>query len=273
MTGVQTCALPISSAEKSSRSEDVSEEELVPKRGGMSVVWEYFGFSRDDHAQSKVLCKECRAVVATVTGNTTNLYHHLKHNHKQLYEECSAKKSESTVRSASCHDAAPGVKQKSIAQMFESVTPYDLGSRRHKEITDAITYYLAKDMVPFKTVSKEGFVHLLNKVDKRYKIPSRRHFSHVAVPEMYAQCVRSVQSELKQIEFFACTTDLWSSRTTEPYVSLTVHFINQDFELKSRCLQTSYFPEEHSGENSSGLARRFDELEFARRVPGVCYHG
>ena len=128
-------------------------------------------------------------------------------------------------------------------------------------------------MVPFKTVSKEGFVNLLNKVDKQYKIPSRRHFSHVAVPEMYAQCVKSVQSELKQIEFFACTTDLWSSRTTEPYVSLTVHFINQDFELKSRCLQTSYFPEEHSGENSSGLARRFDELEFARRVPGVCYHG
>ena len=42
---------------------------------------------------------------------------------------------------------------------------------------------------------------------------------------------------------------MWSSRTTEPYLSLTVHFANDNFELKSRCLQTAYFPTDHTGEN------------------------
>ncbi|GAA6084883.1 ceramide transfer protein isoform X1 [Tachysurus ichikawai] len=46
---------------------------------------------------------------------------------------------------------------------------------------------------------------------------------------------------------FFTTTDLWSSRTTEPYISLTVHFVDEEFELKSRCLQTSYF--DYTGEN------------------------
>lgn len=28
-----------------------------------------------------------------------------------------------------------------------------------------------------------------------------------------------------------------------------MHFVNEEFELKSRCLETSYFPDDHRGEN------------------------
>lgn len=51
------------------------------------------------------------------------------------------------------------------------------------------------------------------------------------------------------MEYYAATTDWWSSRITEPYISLTVHFINEDFQFKSRCLQTAFFPEDHTSEN------------------------
>lgn len=51
------------------------------------------------------------------------------------------------------------------------------------------------------------------------------------------------------LTFFSTTTDLWSSTTTEPCISLTVHFVNEEFELKSSCLQTPYFPDDHTGEN------------------------
>lgn len=42
---------------------------------------------------------------------------------------------------------------------------------------------------------------------------------------------------------------MWSSRTTEPYLSLTVHFVNDNFELKSHCLQTAYFPTDYTRGN------------------------
>jgi len=32
-------------------------------------------------------------------------------------------------------------------------------------------------------------------------------------------------------------------------MSLTVHYIDDNYEIKSRCLQTAYFPENHTGEN------------------------
>ena len=42
---------------------------------------------------------------------------------------------------------------------------------------------------------------------------------------------------------------MWSSQTTEPYMSYTVHFVTDDCELKSRSLQTLYLPQDHTGEN------------------------
>ncbi|XP_059417293.1 E3 SUMO-protein ligase ZBED1-like [Carassius carassius] len=104
-------------------------------------------------------------------------------------------------------------------------------------------------MVPIATVGKRGFLHLMNTIDKRYNIPSRTYFSRIAIPQMYEHTSDRVMLELRDVEHFACTTDLWSSRTTEPYISLTVHFIDKAFKMRSLCLQTAYFPSEHSGEN------------------------
>ncbi|KAL6469047.1 hypothetical protein MHYP_G00225710 [Metynnis hypsauchen] len=140
-------------------------------------------------------------------------------------------------------------RQTSVTQAFDRIAPYEKSSQRHREITDAIAKYLAKDMVPIYTVSKNGFQNLLLTLDKRYQLPSRTYFSQVAIPELYITCRNKVETELRSVEYYATTTDMWSSRTTEPYQSLTVHFINEHFELKSRCLQTSYFPLDHTGEN------------------------
>ncbi|KAK0156302.1 Zinc finger BED domain-containing protein 1 [Merluccius polli] len=43
--------------------------------------------------------------------------------------------------------------------------------------------------------------------------------------------------------------DLWSSRTMEPYISLTLHYIDANFTMKTNCLQTAFFPEDHTGLN------------------------
>lgn len=54
--------------------------------------------------------------------------------------------------------------------------------------------------------------------------------------------------EVQKVLHFATTTDLWSSRTSEPYLSLTAHFIDETWQLQSYCLQTSYFPDDHTGD-------------------------
>ena len=220
--------------------------DLIPKKSSTSVIWEYFGYEAADVHQKQVLCKTCRAKVATSSGNTTNLFRHLKNHHRHLHDECMLKKSgEKSGDDTQAHCS----KQTTIIASFSSGTPYDKSSRRHREITTAITHYIAKDMVSVNTVTKDGFKNLVQTPDRRYTIPSRTYFNQVAIPQLYAECKEKVVTELKNVEYYATTTDMWSSRTTEPYLSLTVHFVNDNFELKSRCLQTAYFPTDHTGEN------------------------
>lgn len=65
---------------------------------------------------------------------------------------------------------------------------------------------------------------------------------------MYKKVRTVVEAEVQQADYFSAKTDLWSSRTMEPYMSLTVHFIATDFTMKRKCLQTAFFPDDHKGE-------------------------
>ncbi|XP_063746041.1 E3 SUMO-protein ligase ZBED1-like [Eleginops maclovinus] len=103
-------------------------------------------------------------------------------------------------------------------------------------------------MVPIYTVEKAGFQHLLNTLDPRYKLPGRKHFGEVVLPRLYNTTRSKVTKRLEDVQFFSATTDLWSSRTMQPYLSLTVHFITDDWCLENACLQTSFFPSDHMGE-------------------------
>lgn len=226
------------------------DTKLVAKRTSTSVIWRYFGFKITDTEQREVLCSICKIKVATSRGNTTNLYQHLKQ-HREKYDECMTEKAQISKDTAEGNktQAVTRTKQKISTDVFASLKPYDKSSPRYKEITDSITHCLAKDMLPIHTVSKAGFQKMIRTLDKRYQLPSRNYFSRVAIPTLYNSRRGEVQKEMAKVTFFSTTTDLWSSRTSEPYISLTVHFVDEEFELKSRCLQTSYFPDDHTGEN------------------------
>ena len=47
----------------------------------------------------------------------------------------------------------PTMRQASLTEIFDGVTPYDRNSKRHGDITRAITEFIAEDMVPLSTVT------------------------------------------------------------------------------------------------------------------------
>ncbi|XP_039544447.1 E3 SUMO-protein ligase ZBED1-like isoform X2 [Pimephales promelas] len=103
-------------------------------------------------------------------------------------------------------------------------------------------------MVPIQAVERDGFKQLLKTLDPRYTLPGRKYFSETALPKLYESCRQTLAHEVQKVLHFATTTDLWTSRTSEPYLSLTAHFIDETWQLQSYCLQTSYFPDDHTGD-------------------------
>ena len=49
--------------------------------------------------------------------------------------------------------------------------------------------------------------------------------------------------------YFSAITDLRSSIGMKPYMSYTVHFVDEESKLQTRCLQTHFLPDDHTGEN------------------------
>ncbi|MBN3308893.1 ZBED1 protein, partial [Amia calva] len=228
------------------KRQDSDEELVCKKRNNGSIIWKWFRFKRSDEQQSNVIYRECNKHVATSAGTTTNLFHHLQQRHKLQYEECIKLRGGRAVASQTEKRSAP--KQTSLQASFTRGVPYEKKSAKWRDITEAVAYHIAKDMVPAATVEQAGFKKLLKTIDQRYDLPSRHLFTREALPKMYSEVRQKLSDRLAKVTHYALTTDLWSSRTCEPYMSLTVHFI-EDWEMKSACLQTSYFPQDHTREH------------------------
>lgn len=213
--------------------------ELVSKPGAKSPVWEYFGFEADDKGkpvnEDRPFCKKCLRTVATKSGNTSNLLSHLRNAHPEVYKRM--KGGEGSSKTA--EKRATGGQQQTLEGVIARSTPYARNSKRWEKLMNAITYCVAKDIMPLQSIEKPGFKQLIQAFDPQYEPPSRKYISNTAIPALYYKMRDKVAS------------DLWSSNTMEPHMSYTIHYIGEDWKLHSRCLQTMFCPEDHTGENLS----------------------
>jgi len=159
---------------------------------------------------------------STSTGkNTTNMWSHLKHIHPKVHEEAREKR---------------GMKdpsQPSVSQLFESKTGWKDTDPRSIKIDAAITEMLATDNQPFSVVSDLGFKRLMSLMEPRYRIKSEKFYRTMMLDEIYSRVLTKVKSVVTKDKapFMAFTTDCWSG-TTESLMSLTGHFISEDWSRK-----------------------------------------
>ena len=119
------------------------------------------------------------------------------------------------------------------------------GLNKWKDLTDSVTHCIAKDMLSIQIVIKEGFKTLV----PHYELPSRKYMSKKPIPDLYSVMKVSVKSQISTTEYFAATRNIWSSSTMEPYLSYRLHYISQDWEIKTHYLETLYLPQDHTGIN------------------------
>jgi hypothetical protein len=102
-------------------------------------------------------------------------------------------------------------------------------------------------MEPIQTAEEDSFRKLIRTLDPRYEMPSRKYFNNTSARTLHRKSGGRVANKIPNTAFLSTTANLWSSRTTEPYISLTIHYIDDNCKLQSKCLQTSYFPDDHTG--------------------------
>jgi len=72
---------------------------------------------------------------------------------------------------------------------------------------------------------------------------------------MYLNVKEQLCKEL-EAHYIALTTDLWASNATKAYLTVIAHYIDDNWRLISRVLETHEIPEQHTGVN---IASRFQK--------------
>lgn len=158
----------------------------------MELVWVH---TRGHWAKWR--CKTCKESVKASDGNTTNLFNHLKRRHPKQYAESLAAK----AKKATATPPAAAPKQQSLTDAFSKLSPYDRGSKRWNNVTEAIAFHLAKDLRRLQTVEGIGFNKMIKVLDPRYELPSRKFFSQTAIPRMYGECREKIAKNIKHLQF------------------------------------------------------------------------
>ena len=212
-----------------------------------SIVWKFFDLVEQEKDGIKVknaACNICVDMILTYAGGTSNLMHYLEARHPNEY--CKAKSEESG--------------DESDKTMKQTSLPVRLSVKRcslacSKEINMAIVDFVVLDLCPIAIVNGCGFNKLLTCLEPGYTVPSRT-FVMNSLKQQYSIMKQKLQESLS-VRNLAITTDIWPSTATEAYMTITAHYISDEWKIESNVLCTSEMAERHTGAN---IALRIQEV-------------
>lgn len=236
--------------------------QLIAKKNSKSVVWQYFGFKTED--TTNPICRVCARTIPCKGANTTNLFSHLRDHHAAQYSQC--KSSQKTAKMDAASTIVSTQQQPTLMECFQKKESLNPNSNEAWKCHKAIGYWIGKDMMPLYSVERKGFRKMIEALNPRYSVPSRRFFADRVMNDLYHKTQGTVKANLNEADYFSFTTDMWSSRTLDSYMSLTVHYVNSNWELQAHCLGAFPFREDHTGEHiAQGVLDMLEEWGLPRR--------
>lgn len=118
--------------------------------------------------------------------------------------------------------------------------------------TDSFLYkfvkWLVRTIQPLSIGETEEFLDMIRCASPNAKVPSRRKVCKVLDQLDEIARIHIKQNMLQQ--FVAITTDAWSSNSNQAFLSLTAHYIDEEFALWMLPLECSPFDGSHTGKRT-----------------------
>jgi len=201
----------------------------------ISIAWKFFELvkhQKDGKAVKQAECTLCPDTTLTYAGETSNLIHHLEAKHSVEYNKVKDGEME--------EDDKPAMKQLSLEV---GLSTKKCSSARSKEIHAAISGFIVLDLRPIAVVDGNGFKRVLKCIEPAYVVPSRI-FVMNSLKQMYTAIKHKLQESFHLCDSLALTSDIWTSNA---YITITAHYITEDWKIQSYVLCTYEMAERHTG--------------------------
>ncbi|XP_046578557.1 E3 SUMO-protein ligase ZBED1-like [Haliotis rubra] len=168
---------------------------------------------------------------------TSNFLTHLQRRHAHVLTGLKDKKRKLTDEQPSLDTFVETEKKK-----------FSSSDSRQQKITDSITMFIARSLMPLSIVENSYFRDLLHCMGPRFVIPSRKHLTSSLITKKCEEIILAMKQDFEKTESVCVTIDLWSSRQMRGYIGITGHYISY-WHLESVTLGCKQFTGRHTAEN------------------------
>ncbi|GBC28973.2 zinc finger BED domain-containing protein 1-like [Rhizophagus irregularis DAOM 181602=DAOM 197198] len=220
-----------------------SDDERIINKKLSADVWEFFQKIQDEESWliTNYKCILCAKLYSP--GNpTSTLRRHLTKKHPSHYKK-------------------PETRQTTLR--FKPYSP-----SKSKPITDSLVDFVATDLQPFTIVENPEFKLLINKLNPHYILPCRQTLKEKFI-ENYKMRKNVLINEVSQINSkISLTTDIWTSEISKDcYLGVTMHYINNNWELKNLLLDLIPVNGSHTaGLITSKLLQILEEFSISNNI-------
>ena len=174
-----------------------------------------------EETTERSLCTFCPISFSKNTGIST-IKRHFKYYHKDVYIQAE--------------------------QATLNINPYtEEKYERVEQINNHLFEWIISDQQPFNVVENMKFKHLLFVLDPRYQLPTRQTVSH-HIEGIYNNQKLSIYNFLFLLEQkVSITTDAWTACNNQGYLSITLHWIDKEWNMKNILLDLIPIHENHTG--------------------------
>ncbi|XP_045104974.1 E3 SUMO-protein ligase ZBED1-like [Portunus trituberculatus] len=216
---------------------------MATKRSRKAPVWTYM----DQVEPNTVVCLVCKDTLK-YTGGTSSMMKHIRTKHPLEYADLK-EDSEHQATAAGLDTPSTSTVQPTLMEAISKTQVYKKDSNKKKELDHLLLRMIVKDMQPLTIVENEGFTDYSHGLNPRYELPSRRELTRTLLPLLYKNESEKVKKELSTSNYISLTTDIWTSRQTMGYITVTAHFISPEWTLRSVVLATARMTNSHTKEN------------------------
>lgn len=214
-----------------------------------SLLWRYYGDCLNGVQAFCLLCKESKeeeVKVKVCQGSTGGLKSHLK-THKKEYQEFilaeekkkadedaskSRKRPNNNNLPASPEMEPTASKQPKLTDIVQKMTKHKVDGAIQSKFDQLVLELLSMNFLPFNLVNSSEWKSLISFLDKRMHLKDRTTYSR-QMKNIANEVKEKVKEMIKNFsgESIAITSDMWSSRILESFISGTFHFIDKEFRL------------------------------------------
>ncbi|KAJ8923077.1 hypothetical protein NQ315_001629 [Exocentrus adspersus] len=216
-----------------------------------SLLWKYF----IPISESMANCKICRKTISYKTS-ITNLKKHLERHpsvnipkdmesfQEETPEDKEFKLNPSFAGSTSYVSVTPeeNINNNSNAQQQSTVrSPARKSKVAQSKVYNILLRIFTQDYQPFSIVEGEGFRNYIKNINPSYVLPSKKFLTQTLLSEVYEETLVEIKKAVAEARSLTVTTECWTSIRNEHIMSVTVHFITENFKKKTVQLDCALF--------------------------------